>query len=269
MTLGCPRCGTLLTGEHTPECDWESRIKRVTPKMSALVLFSGGLDSTVALFQARQVCDQTNNALFALAFNYGQRHITELGSAVRIARTAGALFENVWIPTQLFPDRHSSLLVGTKFDAVRKYDAIPSPDEAKEDPAFIPHRNLLFLAIAGGYARHWRCQTIYTGLRGGYPDCSEYFEDLVTDTLRASDPEFPIKVVSPCHGSREETIGLAYSLPGCWDALAYSTTCFEGTEPPCGRCLPCLKRAEGFAKFGKPDPLLVRLVEEGRLPRCY
>jgi 7-cyano-7-deazaguanine synthase len=228
--------------------------------VSILVLFSGGLDSTVALFAGLRDAMRTNSLVYAIGFHYDQRHYKELYAAGAIASRVKVPFRVCQMPTWVFPDRSSSLLNGD----VRKYDDPPSHNEAMEDPAFIPHRNLLFITIAAGFARHWQCSKIYTGLRGGFPDCTANFEMQVGDVLETSDPDFPIGVWSPCHGSREETIGLAYSLPGCWDALAYSMTCFEGTEPPCGHCLPCLKRAEGFAKFGKPDPLLVRLAKEGR-----
>ena len=236
----------------------------------SLVLFSGGLDSTVALYEAIEVAKHPELTLgtdkpepvHALTFHYGQRHIKELGAADRIALMAGVQHRIVVIPPALMPNKESSLLVGARLDVVRKYDHIPSNDEADKDPAFIPYRNLLFLTVAASYARSLELHEVVTGLRGGFPDCTQAFELAVFDTLAISDPSFAIEIYSPCHDSRAETIGLAYSLPGCWQALAYSMTCFEGTEPPCGKCLPCLKRAEGFEQFGKPDPLLERLRVE-------
>lgn len=232
-----------------------------------LVLFSGGMDSCIALFYAIRN-SSADNPVRTITFNYGQRHINELHAAERILDLCD-IYRGRFIlplPGYLLPNRESSLLAGTKLDVVKKYDETPGHEEAKKDPAFIPHRNLLFLTIAAGYARKYHCGTIYTGLRGGFPDCTEKFLEKVSDVLQTSDPDFLIDVYSPCHGSREETLGLAYSLPGCWDALAFSMTCFEGIEPPCGKCLPCLKRAEGFAKFGKPDPLLERLAKGGHDP---
>lgn len=221
-----------------------------------LVLFSGGLDSVVALYYARHTGVDTTHAL---SFHYGQRHVNELKSADKIAQIAQVDHQIVVLPPALFPGKSSIL---GKNGVVRKYDTIPSHEEATADPAFIPHRNVIFLSIAASYAAYWGIDRIVTGLRGGFPDCTQLFEKKMSSVLRESDPDIPITVFSPCHGSRAETIGIAYDLPGCWQALAYSMTCFEGTEPPCGKCLPCLKRAEGFAKFGKPDPLLERIAEE-------
>lgn len=228
-----------------------------------LVLFSGGLDSTVALYWA--IANAKKEPVYALSFHYGQRHLRELLQADRITQMRlGSIKEHriVVIPPALMPNKASILGGGIP---VQKYDHIPKHEEGKDDPAFIPHRNLLFLTIGATYARAWGLHTMVTGLRGGFPDCTMHFELAVDDLLNQSDPDYELTVCSPCHGSRAETIGLAYSLPGCWQALAYSLTCFEGTEPPCGKCLPCLKRAEGFAQFGKDDPLLERLRAENVL----
>jgi 7-cyano-7-deazaguanine synthase len=69
-----------------------------------------------------------------------------------------------------------------------------------------------------------------------------------------------LKLLAPLMNmSKRETVELASSLPGCIDALAYSTTCYEGKVPPCLKCHSCLLRARGFEAAGIADPLLERL----------
>lgn len=228
----------------------------------ALVLFSGGLDSTVALYYALNTMP---GPIYTLTFVYGQRHEDEIHAASKITRLVldkfPEKFDGGWvrlIPRELIPG--SSSILGDC--PVKEYDKIPNHEESQDDPAFIPHRNLLFLSIAAGWARHFKVSTIVTGLRGGFSDCTVEFEKRLTSLLDQSDPGWPLTVFSPVHKSRTETIRMARDLNGCWEALAHTMTCFKGFEPPCGKCLPCLKRAEGFAKAGEKDPLLVRVEKE-------
>lgn len=227
----------------------------------SLVLFSGGLDSTVALYYALHIMP---GPVYTVSFEYGQRHRLEIDRSRDIIDMVrkefpGQLPRSVTlpIPRALMPGK-SSILGNAE---VKHYTAMPNHEESQGDPAFIPHRNLLFLSIAASWARHLQATTIVTGLRGGFPDCTTEFERRMQWTLGQSDPEWPIAVFSPVHKSRAETIRMAKDLKGCWEALAYTTTCFNGHEPPCGKCLPCLKRAEGFAIVGEKDPLLVRVAK--------
>jgi 7-cyano-7-deazaguanine synthase len=227
--------------------------------MSVLVLCSGGMDSVITFYY--HLTKHPDQPVHMLAFEYGQRHHAEIEKARHIFDMVRAQGSN---PSGTF--RKVNLAgamprVGSLMRAdtpVTKYgsNAVGGPDAS-----FIPYRNIVFLSVAAQWARELNCNQIATGLRGGFPDCTHEFEWEVEQALAISDPEYELYVMSPVHMSRAESLRLALTLPGCWEALAYTLTCFEGTEPPCGDCLPCIKRAEGFMEIGKPDPLLERLAQ--------
>ena len=227
---------------------------------NTLVLFSGGMDSTIALYHALDVARRNGGRVHALSFSYGQRHSHELGYARtivgRIARSEryAPLMGNHVTHRMHFPLVPGSSLIGG--EPVTKYhDIADAAAHGDEDNSFIPYRNLILLSQAAMYAFLWRCSTITTGLRGGFSDCTSQFEDMVEAAINCAVPGWPVVIDTPTHMSREDCLALARSIPECVEALAYTLTCFEGTTPPCGHCLPCLKRAEGFKLAGIDDPL--------------
>lgn len=215
---------------------------------TCLVLLSGGMDSTVALFEMMHA-DYTAHCL---TFDYGQRHRQEVLAAVEIRKRAKAWYPDkmgqhliLTIPQGLIPNVGSLMRadVGVRTEG----------HDQGGDPAFIPHRNLVFLSIAATWATDLGVSRIVTGLRGGFSDCTTEFEFRMQNALNSSNPAHPLGVQG-MHISREETVRLATKIPGCIDTLGHSVTCFQGKRPGCGKCLPCTKRAEGFAKVGIHDP---------------
>lgn len=222
--------------------------------MPALVLLSGGMDSTIALFHT---LEQGDAPVHALTFHYGQRHAAEVkaaGDVIAVARQShrGVGEHRIVNLTGVMPLVGSLMLENVP---VRKY-AQDQRDFNGHEPSFIPHRNMLFLTVAATWARHLGAHKIVTGLRGGFSDCTKIFENAVELVLGISDVNFPLSIESPVHSSRADCVKIAKSIPGCMVALAQSLTCFEGTTPPCGSCLPCVKRARGFAASGVQDPIL-------------
>jgi 7-cyano-7-deazaguanine synthase len=230
--------------------------------MSTLVLFSGGMDSTIALFHALNMVSTRRGLVkpvHTITFNYGQRHEREISAAKKVLEIASLRYEAGFTGQSIFLDIRGSLPpVGSLLGEVPVKHYEKETNDLEPDPSFIPHRNLIFLSFAASWARRLQAHYIMTGLRGGFPDCTIQFEDSLVQTLSVSDPGWDLQVWSPVHMSRENSLRLANSIPGCMEALAYSLTCFEGREPPCGVCLPCTKRAEGFQAIGIPDPLLQR-----------
>lgn len=230
--------------------------------MATLVLLSGGMDSTIALFHAASLPERFG-VVHALTFDYQQRHRRELEAATKVWSMLGEAPASKTIKGErghfMFSLDRIMPRVGSLMTSlpVRKYGN--NRDMIEPDPAFIPHRNLLFVTVAALWARQLGAHEIVTGFRGGYADCTEFFEQRVHAVLAASDPDWSLDVTSPMHKSRLAGINMAKEYPGCMDALAWTMTCFEGTEPPCGACLPCLKRAQGFRQAGIYDPLMVRL----------
>jgi 7-cyano-7-deazaguanine synthase len=229
----------------------------------AVVLFSGGLDSTIALFDRLQRARMEGGQVHALTFSYGQRHSAEIGYARTIMTTlakseeyAPVLGSHV-VHKLHFPLVGGSLLGGEPVD---KYADVESAEAIGMDNSFVPYRNLIFLSVGAVYAHTLGAGVLSTGLRGGFPDCTIEFEQEVQRVLNMAVPDYPLTIETPTHASRAECINYARSIPGCFEALATTLTCFEGTTPPCGHCLPCLKRSQGFAAVLLEDPILSRRV---------
>jgi 7-cyano-7-deazaguanine synthase len=217
----------------------------------ALVVLSGGQDSTTCLFWAKQRFDD----VLALTFDYRQRHSAEIESARRIAKLAKVEHEIIDLGpifAGLSPLTDKSRQVETFKDA----DSLPS---GLAD-TFVPGRNILFLTVAANRAYVAGCDALIIGVAqqdyGGYPDCRADFIGKMQVAL-SSGLEKQVEILTPLMNlTKKEIVQLAQSLPGCLDALAYSLTCYNGAQPPCRKCHSCLLRERGFAEAGIEDPLL-------------
>ncbi|HEY9793259.1 MAG TPA: 7-cyano-7-deazaguanine synthase QueC [Candidatus Obscuribacterales bacterium] len=221
---------------------------------SALVVLSGGQDSTTCLYWAKQRFAKVH----ALTFDYGQRHRLELDSAANIARAADVPHEILDIG-QIFAGL--SPLTNKSRDVAR-YDSADALPGGLED-TFVPGRNILFLSLAANRAYVLGCDTVIIGVAqedfGGYPDCREEFISHMQQAL-SSGLGKPLSVLTPLmHLNKAQTVELAASLPGCLEALAQTTTCYNGVLPPCGHCHACFLRQRGFEMAGVDDPLLVKI----------
>lgn len=211
-------------------------------KDTALVVFSGGQDSTTCLFWAkkhfRRVC--------ALTFAYGQKHVKEVDVARVIAGKAGVDFDVMDVS---FIGRlgHNSLTdPSMKMDAEKPEGGVPN--------TFVPGRNLFFLSIAAVYARERGINHLVTGVSqtdfSGYPDCRDAFIKSLNVTLNlAMDEQFVIH--TPLMWiDKAETWALADEL-GVLDLVRRETlTCYNGIPGDgCGHCPACKLRREGLEKY--------------------
>ncbi len=227
----------------------------------AIVLLSGGQDSTTSLYWAKEKYGA--DELLALSIFYGQRHAPELQAAQNIAKMAGV--------------RHVEL-EATVLAAIGDSDLVKKDTEIKADggykdtatldtmskglpTSFVPGRNLLFLSLAAAVAVREGAKEIVTGVCqtdfSGYPDCRRLFIDSLERTLTLAMPSQsgPFSIQTPLMAiTKADTVRLARGLPGCWEALALSATCYEGKRPGCGVCPACVLRAKGFAEAGWEDP---------------
>jgi len=216
----------------------------------AIVLLSGGQDSTTSLFWALA----HDFDCLALIIDYGQRHSIEIQSAQRIAFKAG--IESVIVRTNILANIGNSALL-------EKIANLNCPHEKNKDlpSSFVPGRNIFFLTIAAMYGHASDRPNIITGVcetdSSDYPDCRSSFINSLEKTL-ALGMEIPLlRIVTPLmYKTKADTVRLANALPGCMEALALSHTCYEGKRPPCGECPSCKLRAKGFAEAGIPDPIL-------------
>ena len=219
---------------------------------AAVVLLSGGLDSYTAAAVARR----DGFDLYALSVRYGQRHVTELEAARRVAAALGVV-------RHLEIDVELSRMGGSALTA-----DIDVPKDQPIDPAvipvtYVPARNTVFLSLALGWAEVVGATDLVIGVNAldysGYPDCRpefiRAFETLAGLATKAGVEGRTFKVHTPLIAlSKAEIIrlglslGLDYGLThSCYDPLA------DGR--PCGHCDSCRLRADGFAAAGALDPL--------------
>ena len=216
----------------------------------ALVVLSGGQDSTTCLYWAIDRFGRTN--VSSITFDYGQKHRIELECAREVAAAAGVA--NVCLPIDTFTALGGDALTDM---------AIPVSDEADQETelpvTFVAGRNLIFLTFAAAHAYRHGIQHIVTGVAqtdySGYPDCrEETMAALQRAITLGMDREFTIHTPL-MHRSKKETVELAVRL-GVLEAMALTHTCYNGLRPPCGECQACRLRARGFAEAGVQDPLL-------------
>lgn len=213
----------------------------------ALVLLSGGQDSTTSLFWAKKKFTSVET----LSFDYGQRHRVELKSAKKIARLAGV--KNTVIKIKEFEALKHNALLDKKINLKGK-DSVN-----KSLPAsFVPGRNILFLTVAAAFAYTRGIEDIVIGVSqvdySGYPDCRAGFIRSMQKTLSIG-MEHPVKIHTPLIKlDKKQTVLLAVKL-GAMEAMAHTHTCYEGKKPGCGKCPACVLRKKGFELAKIADPL--------------
>lgn len=214
----------------------------------ALVLLSGGQDSTTCLYWALDRFGR--EAVRTLSFDYGQRHRVELACAGDIAAHAGVPHEILTVDT----------LRQLGGNALTDAGLAITPGAAGGLPnTFVPGRNLIFLIYAAAFAWQRGIRHLVTGVAqtdySGYPDCREQTIVALVKALELG-MDFDFELHTPLmHRSKKETVLLARDLRAL-DAMALTHTCYEGSRPPCGRCPACELRAKGFAEAGIADPLV-------------
>lgn len=215
----------------------------------AVCLTSGGQDSTTCLYWAKQRFEP----LYALAFDYGQRHRFELEAAQTVCDMADVPL--TVLPLDILRQLGGSALIGNEGDISSSGGPGGLPN------TFVPGRNLLFLTVAAAFAYQREIQELVTGTcetdYSGYPDCRENTMQALAQALTLG-LDVAITIHTPLmHLTKAQTVHLAQDL-GAFDAMAYSHTCYEGTFPPCQQCPACELRTRGFAEAGVADPLLTR-----------
>ncbi len=217
----------------------------------ALVVLSGGQDSTTCLYWAINEFGREN--VSSISFDYGQRHKIELEAAQKVAEIAGVTHEI--LPINTFAALGGNALTDN-------IDVQQDVDEQTQLPnTFVPGRNLIFLTFAGAWAYGRGIEHLITGVAqtdySGYPDCRENTLSALEQTLRLG-MEYNITIHTPLMNlSKSDTVELAERL-GAMDAMAWTHTCYNGQQPPCGECSACILRAKGFAEAQRPDPLIER-----------
>ena len=218
---------------------------------NAVVLLSGGLDSTVCMAVAKS----RGLALFPISFDYHQRHKIELASAQKVAKFYGVR-------------RH--LIVETNMDAIggsALTDSaidVPVGDTERDDVpvTYVPARNLIFLSYALSYAEVIGARHVFIGVNAvdysGYPDCRpefiSRFQALADFSTKAAAVDGrSIAIEAPLQTLSKKEIVLLGSRLGAPLALTHS--CYQGGEKACGVCDSCQLRLQGFREAGISDPV--------------
>jgi len=226
---------------------------------SAVVLLSGGQDSTTCLFWAIHKCGGPERVR-ALSFDYGQRHQAQEIQAVNDV-TAIARVEKNWLSLNALWELSDSALVNSGRNVSDSH-----PRDEDLPASFVPGRNLVFLALAGAYAYKHGIRNIVIGASqtdySGYPDCRDETIQMMALALTFGLGSGMFVHTPLMKLTKARTVNLAASLPGCWEALAFSHTCYEGQYPPCGECPACVIRLKGFEEADERDPLVLRYYSE-------
>lgn len=219
----------------------------------AIVLFSGGQDSTTVLGQAIK----ENTQVIALGFFYGQTHSVELQQARLITRKLGIPYHLIDVAETLRSFSSMSALTNRVLSTkdVNEDTGLPS--------TFLPGRNILFLTLAASLAYEVGAQKIYTGVcqtdYSGYPDCRESFvRSMETSLARGLDAD--IELVAPLmYLDKAQTFDLAEKWGILDIVLEHSHTCYEGDRSTrhtwgygCGECPACQLRKNGYDHYLNP-----------------
>lgn len=220
---------------------------------TAVVLLSGGMDSATLLHYVKRRLK--TQAVFALSFDYGQKHSRELAMARWQARAANA-------------SEHRVVDIGFLRQLITGASALTdssiqipdlstlSREERRQPSTYVPHRNLMLLSIASAYAEAKGCANVFYGAHAqdayGYWDCSREFVAGLNRVL-ARNRRTRIVIRAPFTGISKAgilKIGLRLNV-----SYAHTWSCYRGGRHPCGSCPTCVERSAAFHKLGQTDPL--------------
>ena len=219
------------------------------------VLLSGGLDSVTLLYHA--IKEQGFDEVYALSFNYGQKHKRELQAASWHCEKLEEVKEHRVLDISFMEDylKGASSLVGDQIDV----PALEDIEEADLDQpvTYVPNRNMILLSLAASYAEARGCQDLFYGAQSqdeyGYWDCTTDFLENMNNVLSLNRRD-AITIHAPFVSLRkadEIKLGMNYGVD-----YSQTWTCYRGTEIPCGECPSCVERAIAFDECGIEDPLL-------------
>jgi 7-cyano-7-deazaguanine synthase len=210
-----------------------------------VVVYSGGMDSFTLLNKVQK----QGLEVYALSFNYGQRHVIELAVAADVCANLEIHHKVVDISSI------NSLIGGSSLTA-----DIDIPEGHYEEESMkstvVPNRNMILLSLAVGYAVSLESNKVFYGAHSGdhaiYPDCRPEFVERMNDVCKIANYE-EVEIVTPyLDQSKIEILadGIAMNLD-----YRSTWTCYNGREKSCGKCGACQERLEAFERNGVVDPL--------------
>ena len=210
-----------------------------------VVIFSGGMDSFTVLNRALK----DGKEVYALTFDYGQKHVKEIACASKVCQQLGVAHKVIDISAI------NQLLAGSSLT-----DDIEIPEGHYEAESMkstvVPNRNMILLSLAVGYAVSVKASQVYYGAHSGdhaiYPDCRPEFVMKMNDVCQIANYE-AVEIFSPYLTVSKTDI----LTDGLKMGLSYEDTwtCYNGREKACGKCGACQERLEAFADNNATDPL--------------
>lgn len=214
-----------------------------------VVIYSGGMDSFTLLNALIKQRSYPAENVYALSFDYGQRHSKELHYAAAVCAELSVNHKVVDIKSI------QGLLGGSSLT-----DDIPVPEghyeEASMKATVVPNRNMILLSLATGYAVTVGSQNVYYGAHAGdhaiYPDCRAEFVTAMNDVTRIANYD-PVEIITPYQRLSKggiACIGASLDLD-----YGKAWTCYNGREKACGKCGACQERIEAMEIAGIKDPM--------------
>lgn len=222
--------------------------------MKAVVLLSGGLDSTTLLHYVIKRLGYDH--VCALTVLYGQKHSREIDAAKWQCECLPEV--KVWKTIDI--ELLSELIEGTSAltdDSIEvpTLDSL-SDEDLRQPPTYVPNRNMIMLSLAAAYAESQGCEELYYGAQAqdeyGYWDCTCDFIERVNNVL-ALNRRNSVVVRAPfvnMRKSEELALGLELGVD-----YSHTWTCYRGAEKACGECPTCVERLKAFDEAGVADPL--------------
>jgi len=213
--------------------------------MDTILLFSGGLDSTVLLYHLLEKGDK----VACLSADYGQTHCKELQAAGAMCRALGVVHRTVHVPYAATIGVPHPLVGGGNIPQGRW-------DDPSMSATVVPNRNMIFLSLAGAWAMASGAGRVAIAAHLGdkliYPDCRLEFLTAVQNALSLSSGRL-LEVYAPFLGLPKDKVvaeGARMGVP-----FEKTWTCYAGGESPCGTCGACTERNDAFSSLGVEDPL--------------
>jgi len=217
-----------------------------------VVIYSGGMDSFTLLNQAIA----QGKKVYALSFNYGQKHAKELHYAQKVC-------DDLALPHKIVDITaiHQLLLGSSLTDDIEIPEGHYEEDSMKS--TVVPNRNMILLSLAIAYAVSIKAESVYYGAHGGdhaiYPDCRPEFIEKMAAVSKVANYE-DIDIIAPFQNINKTEIlnkGLAMGLD-----YSKTWTCYNGRERACGKCGACQERLEAFSENGLTDPITYEHTEK-------
>ncbi len=219
---------------------------------SAVILLSGGVDSTVLLHHAAR--ELGRGPLHAISFCYGQRHVKELECAAYQAFLLGAVHTvlDISFMGEVLQGGSALIAGGAEVPSLADLDA----EDLTQPPTYVPNRNMMLLSMAAAYAEAHKIRDVFYGAQAqdeyGYWDCTVAFVERLNRVFALNRRDGVIIHAPFVRMSKSETVRLGIELGV---DFAHTWSCYRGGERACGTCPTCVERLHAFEAVGATDPI--------------